>query len=87
MTNTLATVIGSIGAAALLWAYFVTSTRRRSPDEVPVIAGNLVGSALLIVNTYHFHAWPPLVVNTVWAVIAIISLIKVRQLSAERDGR
>jgi fluoride ion exporter CrcB/FEX len=71
MSNTLATVLGSFGAAALLWAYFVTSTRRRRPNELPVILANLAGSLLLIVNTYHFHAWPPLVVNTVWAVIAI----------------
>lgn len=83
MTNTLATVLGSIGAAALLWAYFVTSTRRKRPDEVPVIVANLVGSLLLIVNTYHFHAWPPLVVNSVWAAIAVLSLIKVRQLARE----
>ncbi len=76
MTDTLATIIGSFGAAALLWAFFVVTTRKREPNEVAVILSNLVGSVLLIVNTYHFHAWPPLVVNSVWAVIAIGALRK-----------
>lgn len=78
MTDTLATVIGSFGAAALLWAYYVVTAHRRGAGETVVIVCNLVGGLLLILNTYHFHAWPPLVVNSVWAVIAIGALRKSR---------
>jgi len=84
MTDTLATIVGSFGAAGLLWAFFAVSTRRRIPEDLAVLLANFVGSLLLVVNTWHFHAWPPLVVNSVWAVIAVVTFRQSRRLAATR---
>ena len=74
MTDLVATVLGSIGAAGLLWAFYATSHGGRTQAEPVVAWANLLGSSLLVVNTAHFHAWPPLVVNAVWGVIAVWNL-------------
>ncbi|MDF1798407.1 MAG: hypothetical protein P1V81_04470 [Planctomycetota bacterium] len=74
MTDLVATVLGSLGAAGLLWAFYATSHGGRQQAEPLVAWANLLGSSLLVVNTAHFHAWPPLVVNAVWAVIAVWNL-------------
>ena len=83
MTDTLATIVGSFGAAALLWAFFAVSMRRRIPEDLAVLVANFAGSLLLVVNTCHFHAWPPLVVNSVWAVIAVVTFRHSRRTAAK----
>lgn len=76
MSDLLATLLGSLGAALLLGAFYVTSRGLRAAGERPVALANLVGSLLLVLNTAHFEAWPPLVVNAVWALVAVQTLLR-----------
>jgi hypothetical protein len=58
--NLLVNIIGWIGVALLLVAYWLVSSRRWSGDSLPYQALNVSGAGLLIVNSYYFgptHQW------------------------------
>lgn len=80
-TGVLVDIIGWIGAAALLVAYALVSTRRVEGDSTVYQTMNLVGSVLLIVNTVHYGAYPSSFLNLVWGAVAIYALRKTLQSS------
>lgn len=66
--------LGWLGAACVLVAYGLVSSGRvhgRAPlYQVP----NAIGSVLLTVNTYFYHAYPSSFVNVLWLGIAVYAL-------------
>jgi len=71
-------VVGWTGGALVLLAYFLVSTRRVGGDSAFYQLLNLVGSALIIVNSFHFGAYPSVAVNGVWILIAAYALLSPR---------
>lgn len=88
-------VIGTAGACLLLLAYFLVSTRRIATDSRLGYLLNLGGAAMLGVNAVEHGAIPPAVLNLVWALIAVVALIRRRGTQpvageakpADRSGR
>jgi len=76
--NVLIDIVGWIGVAALLIAYALVSTRRRAGDSTVYQLLNLLGSALLIVNSLYYGAYPSVGVNVAWIGIAIYALTRKR---------
>jgi hypothetical protein len=75
-TNTLIDIVGWVGAVALLMAYTFISTRRMEGDSARYQLLNLGGSALLMVNSFFYGAYPSSIVNIVWISIAIFTLFR-----------
>jgi hypothetical protein len=73
-TRTLIDLVGWIGAATLLAAYFLVSTKRVGGDAIIYQTMNLIGSVCLIVNTLFYGAYPSSGVNLVWMGIAIYAI-------------
>jgi hypothetical protein len=77
-------VLGWLGAGCVLAAYGLVSAGKvhgRAPlYQVP----NAVGSVLLTVNTYYYHAYPSSFVNVLWLGIALYAL---RSGKGERGRR
>lgn len=69
-------VLGWLGALILIAAYGFISYGSASGRSPTYQISNIVGSALLIVNTAWHRAWPSSIVNVVWVVIAIAALIR-----------
>jgi hypothetical protein len=67
-------LIGWIGAAALLTAYWLVSTRRTDGAARSYQALNLIGSILVLVNSLYHGAYPSVAVNAVWIVIGVYAL-------------
>ena len=77
MTNdTLIDILGWFGAAALLIAYALISSRRVEGDSTPYQSLNIAGSILLMVNTIHYGAYPSAFVNLIWLAIAFYAIRK-----------
>jgi hypothetical protein len=76
--------VGWLGAAALLFAYAMVSSRKMEADSAPYQLLNIVGSILLVANTIFYRAYPSSFVNLIWAGIAIFS-ITTRRGFASRD--
>ncbi|MCW2967289.1 MAG: hypothetical protein JWM71_1061 [Solirubrobacteraceae bacterium] len=69
-------VISSIGAVALLLAFWMMQTKRLRPDARAYQLLNLVGAALLATAAFMTHGWAFVVLNTVWAILALVSLVR-----------
>ena len=77
MELTLATwshIIGTGGAALLLFAYFLVSKGKVDGKSKFYQLLNVVGSAMLAVNTGFFTAWPSFGLNIIWIFIGVTAL-------------
>jgi hypothetical protein len=69
-------VIGWLGVAILLVAYWLVSTRRLDGGGAAFQLLNLAGAAALIVNSYYYGALPSVGVNVAWIAIAGYALVR-----------
>lgn len=83
-SDVLIDIIGWAGAAALLIAYALVSTRRVEGDSTSYQLLNMMGSTLLMVNTVHYGAYPSAFVNLIWLGIAIYAVRKAAAKLLER---
>ena len=74
------------GAFALLLAYAAVSFRKLRPDSRHYQLLNAVGSLLLILNTFHYRAYPSTFVNVVWIAIAVSSWVRASARSRRETG-
>ena len=66
--------IGWMGAAVLLAAYAMISSKKLEADSTAYQLLNIIGSVFLVANTLFYRAYPSSFVNVIWAAIAIFSI-------------
>jgi len=64
-------IVGILGAALLLLAYFKSSSNKWGSNELRYQMINLFGATLICVNTLYFTVYGPFILNFFWALIAI----------------
>ncbi|MCS7236098.1 MAG: hypothetical protein RMM30_09010 [Armatimonadota bacterium] len=69
--SALVDALGWVGAAALLLAYFLVSSRRVHGGSLLYQGLNAAGSLLLGANSLYYGAVPSAFVNLVWLAIAV----------------
>ena len=74
--------IGWFGAAALLVAYAMVSSKKLEGNSTVYQVLNIVGSLLLAANTIFYRAYPSSFVNLIWTGIAVFSIATRRRLSS-----
>ena len=67
-------LLGWTGAAELLSAYWMVSTRRTDGAAMSYQTLNLVGSALVLMNSLYYGAYPSVAVNGLWIVIGVYAI-------------
>ncbi|MCU0494570.1 MAG: hypothetical protein MUD01_23540 [Chloroflexaceae bacterium] len=77
--------IGWIGAALLLFAYGLVSSKRLDGASLRYQGFNLVGSMLLTLNSAYHGAIPSVAVNVVWIIIGLSTIMRVRQLQRSKE--
>jgi drug/metabolite transporter (DMT)-like permease len=75
--------IGWAGAAFILVAYAMISTKKLDADSTAYQLLNIVGSVFLVANTIFYRAYPSSFVNVIWAGIALFSIATRRRFSSE----
>jgi hypothetical protein len=70
-------VIGWIGAVEVIIAYALNSSGTLESDSVIFQLLNLTGALFLIVNTWVNKAYPSMLINIIWTIIAIAALIRI----------
>jgi hypothetical protein len=75
-SNFLIDSIGWMGAISLLAAYALVSMRKLEGDSLVYQLLNMMGGAFLIVNSFHYKAFPSVAVNVVWIGIAIYTMTR-----------
>lgn len=71
--------IGWVGAAALLVAYAMVSSKKLEGNSTAYQFLNIIGSLLLAVNTIFYRAYPSSFVNLIWIGIAVFSIVGSRR--------
>ncbi|WP_433059288.1 CBU_0592 family membrane protein [Dactylosporangium sp. CS-033363] len=81
--------MGWIGAALVLAAYALVSTKRLAGDGVVFQTMNIVGAIALAWNSAVSHAWPSVAVNVAWVGIGAIAMYRIarraRTTEAQRE--
>lgn len=75
MYNILSTIAGWMGMMMILAAYYLVSTKKVTGESNLYQALNFVGAVCLIYNTLVQQAWPIMVLNIVWVIIAVKTLL------------
>lgn len=75
-------VIGWAGAAALLVAYAMVSSKKLEGDSNAYQYLNIIGSFLLAINTVFYRAYPSSFVNMIWIGIAVFSMAARKRVSS-----
>ncbi len=69
--------IGSVGALMLCAAYFLVSRRQVDPEGLPYQLLNLFGSALLLVSLWFRPNPGAILIEVIWAAIALTALVRI----------
>jgi hypothetical protein len=70
------------GAALLLVAYAMVSSRKLEGNSTVYQFFNIIGSLLLAAKTIFYRAYPSSFVNLIWMAIAVFSIATGRRLSS-----
>jgi hypothetical protein len=66
--------IGWIGAVLVVGAYLLNMQGKLKAEEPSYIWANLVGGFFFVINTFYHHAYPSMIVNIVWVLIALMAI-------------
>lgn len=69
-------IIGWIGAVLIVGAYFFNINGQLKSSSVVYIISNLFGGIFFTINTFVHQAYPSMIVNIIWVVIAIAAILK-----------
>jgi hypothetical protein len=72
-------ILGWIGSLEVIAAYALNSLQKIKSDSVIFQVLNLTGAILLIINSVYKAAYPFTFINTVWAIVASIAMIRIFQ--------
>lgn len=76
MQNIIIEAIGWIGSLLILTAYILNMRHKILATSLFYIWANLLGGACFVVNTIYHHAFPSAVLNIIWVLIAVFSLLR-----------
>jgi hypothetical protein len=68
--------VGLAGTALILATYALTVAGRVDPKRAPALAGNAAGASLILVSLSHDWNLSAAVVESAWATIAFIGLLR-----------
>lgn len=71
-------ILGWLGAALLLYAYFLVSAKRLEGNSLIYQGINIVGSSFLVLNAGYYNALPSAFVNVVWIGIGVYTVLVFR---------
>lgn len=69
-------LLSAIGAAAILFAFWALQTQRMRSAQTSYQLINLVGAGLLATAALMTESWSFVVLNVVWALVALWALIR-----------
>jgi hypothetical protein len=74
--DNLATLLGSVGVALLLIAFALNLFKLLRPDGPLYLGLNLAGAALACYSSYRIDFMPFVVLEGVWAAVALVTMAR-----------
>lgn len=76
MFDNASTAIQIVGSLLILVPFVLVQMRRMRPESPYYRWLNLVGSTVLAIDALHGHQWGFLLLEGVWAVVSLLSLVR-----------
>ena len=73
----LSDIIASIGVIILLIAFLLNLYKKLSADSKAYTLMNFIGAGICCFASYMIHFYPFVILESIWAIVALISLFKV----------
>jgi hypothetical protein len=73
----LSDIIASVGVIILLIGFMLNLFKKISPESKAYALMNFVGAGLCGYSSYLISFWPFVILESIWAFVALISLFKV----------
>ncbi len=64
-------LIGIVGMAFILLSFMMVQTHRWTQDDFVYDFLNFLGSAFLVISAVASHAWPFVILNTIWGLYSL----------------
>lgn len=74
--NVLVEMMGWIASVLIVGSYALNITGKLPASSMIYVLCNIIGGVFFVVNTYYHQAYPSMLVNIIWVIIAIYMLIK-----------
>ena len=69
-------ILGWIASVLIVGSYALNISGKLATNNKWYVWANIVGGFLFVINTYFHHAYPSMVVNAIWVIIAIVMIFK-----------
>ena len=79
-------IIGGIGTALVVGAYFLVSSGRLASTSIGYQGINLIGAVLLTIYGFLLFAWATVALNAIWGFIAIAALARIMLKRSRQSG-
>ena len=80
MVELLISLFGWVGAIISLYAYYSVSTNKMEGTSFKFQFLNILGAALILINSTYYGALPSVMVNFFWIVIGFASVVQFRKV-------
>jgi hypothetical protein len=87
MTEFLIELIGWLGAALLLLAYALISSKRLTANTLSYQGLNIIGGVMLAANSLYRAALPSVFVNVVWIIIGAVAIFNLWRSTAGKPNQ
>jgi len=74
--NMIVETMGWIGSVLIVGSYALNITGKLESNNKWYVWANIIGGFFFIVNTYFHEAYPSMLVNIVWVIIAFVMIFK-----------
>jgi hypothetical protein len=81
----LADLIGSVGVAILVIAFFLNLIDKLNSRSVIYSLMNTIGAGFAATASYMIHYWPFIVLEGVWTVVSLIGLFRAMRRKSKQE--
>lgn len=69
-------ILGWMASVLIVGSYALNITGKLHTDSKIYVWANIAGGFFFVINTYFHQAYPSMVVNIVWVIIAFVMILK-----------
>ena len=73
-------ILGWIASILIVGSYALNITGPLSAKSKTYVTANIIGGIFFVINTYYHQAYPSMLVNVIWVIIALVMLLKKKEV-------
>lgn len=83
--NIIIEIMGWVASVLIVGSYALNITGRLSATSKVYVIANIIGGIFFVANTYYHKAYPSMLVNVIWVIIAIYMISKKKNDNTKID--